>query len=373
MTIPPGTSSGASAWSAWATSVEFDTADAAMETTAAAPTLHDVARIAGVSASTASRVLNGSTRTVAESYRVRVLEAAGRLGYTANLLAQATARGSSAIIALLVADIADPYFGQIAAGVARGADEAGFVVTIAITDRDAEREARLVRALRGQRPRALILAASRTSGAASMPSVQSDLDAYTRGGGRVVALGAGARDVRSVLIDNGRGAEALGSALGARGYRTAIVLAAAEGVLTSDERVAGFQSGFTGAGGVVQRVYRDGFTRESGARLMSEALEHGVVTGTVVFAVSDIVAIGAMSAIRDAGRVVGPDVAVCGFDDIPAGMDVTPHLTTVKVPLEDFGYRALRAAVSDTWGADVEPLPLDVLIRESTPALVTSA
>ena len=122
---------------------------------ASSPTLHDVARSAGVSLATASRVLNGSTRKVAEAYRERVEAAAAELGYTANLSAQATARGTSAIIALLVADIADPYFAQIAAGVARGADEAGLVVTIAITERDPQREARLVRALRGQRYLAL--------------------------------------------------------------------------------------------------------------------------------------------------------------------------------------------------------------------------
>ena len=87
--------------------------------TRGAATLHDVAREAGVSLATASRVLNGSTRKVAESYRERVEAAAEKLGYTANLSAQATARGTSAIVALLVADIADPYFGQLASGVAR--------------------------------------------------------------------------------------------------------------------------------------------------------------------------------------------------------------------------------------------------------------
>ena len=141
-----------------------------------APTLHDVARAAGVSLATASRVLNGSTRTVAEAYRVRVQASAAELGYTANVSAQATARGTSAIIALLVADIADPYFGLIASGVARGADEAGLVVTISITERDPAREARLVRALRGQRPRGLILAASRTT-ESSHPTVRAELDA----------------------------------------------------------------------------------------------------------------------------------------------------------------------------------------------------
>jgi len=333
---------------------------------ASAPTLHDVARAAGVSLATASRVLNGSTRKVAETYRDRVEAAAAELGYTANISAQATARGTSAIIALLVADIADPYFGQVAAGVARGADEAGLVVTIAITERDPEREARLVRALRGQRPRGLILAASRTT-ESSHPTVQAELDALASTGGRVVALGPGAGAVRSVIIDNASGARALGLVLAERGYREAIVLAAGEGVLTSDDRTAGFTEGFAAKGGLVRRVYRGGFTRESGWQLMTQAIEDGVAPGTLVFAISDVVAIGAMSAVREAGRAVGSDIALCGFDDIPAGRDVTPALTTVNIPLEEVGYRALRAAVDDDWDAGAEPLPLEVVLRESTP------
>ena len=331
-----------------------------------APTLHDVARAAGVSLATASRVLNGSTRKVAETYRDRVEAAAAELGYTANLSAQATARGTSAIIALLVADIADPYFGQIAAGVARGADEAGLVVTIAITERDPEREARLVRALRGQRPRGLILAASRTA-ESSDPVVQAELDALTSTGGRVVALGPGAGAVRSVIVDNTQGARDLGRALGERGYRDAIVLAAGEGVLTSDDRTGGFIEGFSAAGGTVSRIYRGGFTRESGSQLMTQALADGIEPGMLVFAISDVVAIGAMSAVREAGRMVGSDIALCGFDDIPAGRDVTPGLTTVHVPLEDVGYLALRAAVDEEWDAGAGPLPVEVVLRDSTP------
>lgn len=331
-------------------------------------TLHDVAREAGVSLATASRVLNGSARKVAGSYRERVEAAAERLGYTANLSAQATARGTAAIIALLVADIADPYFGELASGVARGADEAGLVVTIAITERDPEREVRLVRALRGQRPRGVILAASRPSPEIA-PELAKELDAVTAAGGRVVALGVGSATVRSVEIDNRGGAAALGAALAERGYRRAIVLAAAEGVMTSDARLAGFGDGFLAGGGAEPRVYRGAFTRESGAEVMASALADGIEPGTLVFAISDVVAIGAMSTIREAEREVGADIALCGFDDIPTGRDVTPPLTTVRVPLQDVGYEAFRAATDPDWEHDDDALRLEVMLRASTPPL----
>lgn len=327
-----------------------------------APTLHDVAREAGVSLATASRVLNGSTRKVAESFRERVEGAAEKLGYTANASAQATARGTSAVIALLVADIADPYFGLIASGVARGADERGLIVTIAVTERDAARERDIVRTLRGQRPQGLILAASRGG---EEGATAEELRAFEALGGRVVTFGSSVTGERTVSIDNERGARMLGAEMAALGYRSAIALAAAEGVLTSDDRVAGFTAGFESAGGVVDLIERGDFQRESGYESMVRALRTGVEPGTLVFGMSDVVAIGAMSAIRDAGREIGADIAVCGFDDVPSSVDVTPQLTTVRVPLSDVGYQAFRATVDEDWTA--EPLPLEVVVRDSTP------
>ena len=281
-----------------------------------AATLHDVAREAGVSLATASRVLNGSERKVADAFRERVERAAEALGYTPNMSAQATARGRSPVIALLVADIADPYFGQIAAGVARGADERGLVVTISITERDPERENRILRALRGQRPQGLILAASRADHAET-GSAPSELEAFERFGGRVVAFGEG-QGARSIVIDNAGGAEELGRRMAALGYRTAIGIGAADGVRTSDDRLGGFARGFASGGGRVGRILRGDFRRESGADAMTQALADGVEPGTLIFGVSDVVALGAISAIRAAGREVGGDIAVCGFDDISA-------------------------------------------------------
>lgn len=331
-----------------------------------AATLHDVAREAGVSLATASRVLNGSERKVAESFRERVEAAAVKLGYTANVSAQATARGTSPVIALLVADIADPYFGLIASGVARGADEHGLVVTIAITERDPAREARIVRALRGQRPLGLILAASRTQEPMEADTAR-ELTEFARLGGRVVAFGPEGEGERHIEIDNRSGAEALGRRMAALGYRSAIAIGAAEGVRTSDDRLAGFRTGFEAAGGTVAAVRRGDFRRESGAAVMTDVLADGVPAGTLVFAISDVLAIGAMSAIRDAGREVGSDIAVCGFDDVPSSRDVSPALTTVRVPLSEVGYQAFRATVDADW--EQAPLPLEVVVRASTPGV----
>ena len=340
------------------------TAAARAATPSRAATLGDVAAEAGVSLATASRVLNGS-RKVAENYRVRVEAAAERLGYTANLSAQTTARGTSAVVALLVADIADPYFGQLAAGVTRAAEAAGLITTIAITDRDAERELRLVRTLRGQRPRGIILATSRDS-SVDPSALERELAAAISTGARIVTLGAPLPGSHTVPIDNAAGAEALGAALADLGYRSAVVIAASEGVRTSDDRVAGFTEGFTAGGGATPRVVRAGITRDAGYAAAAALLEEGLDEGTLLFGISDVVAIGALSAVRDAGRVPGDDIAIAGFDDIAAGRDIVPGITTVTVPLEALGEQALEAAVSDDWDG-ATALPLEVALRASTP------
>lgn len=110
-------------------------------------TLSDVARRAGVSQSTASRVLNGSSRQVSRVLAERVLTAAGALHYTANVQAQAVARGTTMTVALLVSDIATAYFSSMAAALMLHAEQAGLRVTVAVTERRVEREIELVREL----------------------------------------------------------------------------------------------------------------------------------------------------------------------------------------------------------------------------------
>lgn len=331
-----------------------------------AVTLQDVADAAGVSLATASRVINGSTRRVADSYRTRVQDAADRLGYLPNLSAQATARGTSSTVVLVVADIADPYFGQIAAGVSRAADEEGLVITIAVTGRDPAREVHVVHTLRGLRPRGVIFAASRTR-APEARALRAELDNITAAGGRVVTIGADVPGARNVPADNRGGARALGAAMTARGYRDAVILAAADGMRTSDERIAGFTDGFTTGGGTIRAVHRGEFSRQSGADMLRAAAgDDGLPDGVLVFAVSDIIALGALNALRDLGRVPGRSLGLAGFDDIPTTADVTPPLTTVRMPLEHIGHQALHAITDEQWTPDTGP-GLDVLLRDSTP------
>jgi LacI family transcriptional regulator len=312
-------------------------------------TLHDVAREAGVSLATASRSLNGSARKVNEEYRERVLAAAARLGYTPNLSAQAVARGTSTTVALLVADIADPYFSSIASGLVAEADREGLIVTMAATERDPRRELDLVRTLRGQRPRVMVLAGSRPMDDPTDGALGEELAAYERSGGVVVLISHNELDFRTIAVDNRSGAEELARALTQIGYRRFAVITAGEGLRTAADRLDGFRAGLAGTDAVLadSDVLRTAFTRDGGYDGMKSLLERGLDGIELVFAANDVMAVGALSAVRDAGLTPGVDVAIAGFDDIPTVRDVTPALTTVHVPLEELGRRALRLALAD--------------------------
>ena len=336
-------------------------------------TLHDVAREAGVSLATASRSLNGSARKVNEDYRQRVIEAAQRLGYTTNLFAQAVAKGSTTTVALLVADIADPYFSSIAAGVIDAASEERLVVTIAVTGRDAQRELDTVRALRGQRPRVMILAGSRTTGSAFEVQLRSELSSFEDTGGKVAFISQDAAPFATVLLDNRGGARNLAVALAELGYRDFAVIAGPAEIRTAQERLDGFSAGLAehGISLPAERIIHSDFTRDGGYRGTQELLASGARVD-LVFAVNDVMAVGVVSALRDAGIAPGEGIGVAGFDDIPTVRDITPALTTVRIPLEDVGRRALQLATGSAYSASDAgdgpgPIPTETIIRGSTP------
>ena len=345
-------------------------------------TLSRVAREAGVSLATASRAINGSaTRTVRPELRDRVMATAQRLGYVPDPSAQAMARGRTATLGLVVHDIADPYFSAIASGVTRAAEEHGLIVTLASTERSAERERTFVELVRRQRGRAVILAGSRTvsddgpgaeaadaattggnsadAATGSSPGdLESVLTAFTESGGGVATIGQAIGRLPVVEIDNVGGAAALARELYGQGYRRFGILAGPPGLRTAADRTAGFRDAVVRLGGEVRDddVVPGAFTRDGGHAAMSEltSRENGDIPD-LVFAVNDVMAVGAMAAMRDAGMDVPNDVAVAGFDNIPTLRDVTPALTTVHIALEQIGEAATRLALGVPTG--LEPTP----------------
>lgn len=312
-------------------------------------TLHDVAREAGVSLATASRSLNGSARRVNEEYRSRVVAAAERLGYIPNFSAQATVKGTSPTVALVVSDIADPYFSAIAAGVARGADENGLLVTMAVTGRSPAREVRVVRSLRGQRPQILVLCGSRFADSAEEEILARELEGYEAAGGRVVVVSQASLPFDTLEFRNYEGARDLADALVGQGNRRFAVIAGSVTLLTSVDRVRGFRDRLAEHGIELPEnlVLPCDFTRDGGYAAAGHLLERGIADVDVVFAVNDVLAVGALARFREAGLDVPDDLGVAGFDGIASFQDFSPTLTTVRLPLEEAGRVATALALRE--------------------------
>jgi LacI family transcriptional regulator len=333
-------------------------------------TLGDVARAAGVSLATASRALDpGSGRRVRPDLKARVLDAAARLDYSPNTQAQAMARGTTSVVGLVVHDIADPYFSSIAAGVTRVAAQHGLIVSLATTLRDPQREVDYVRMLRGQRARVLIVAGSRVVDRTRQDQLEHELGLYARAGGRVAFVSQPKLPYDTVQVQNRAGARDLAHRLHELGHRRFAILAAPSKLLTSTERVDGFRDALRRLGCPVARdhVVRAAFTRDGGYDAMSRLLASGADV-TCTFATNDVMAVGAMAALRDHGVPLPEGMAVAGFDDIATLRDITPGLTTISLPMEAMGERALTMALEDSDGQPrVHPIVGDVIVRESTP------
>ena len=363
-------------------------------------TLQDVADRAGVSLSTASRVVSEGSRPVGEALAERVRKAVADLGYTADLQARAVATGRSALVGVIVHDISDPYFSSIAAGVieaarskqllaclssipaARGGGVAGGGAAPAAVAEAAELD--YVTLMRAQRARAVILIGSRSDDPAATGALRSQIAAFTAAGGRAACVGQDLLGIDTVLPENRLGAEALAKALAAQGHRRFAVLAGPRGLLTARDRLDGFRDGLAAWSVELEsaRVVHCPFSRDGGYEGMSAILAAGGPLPDCVFAVTDVMAVGALARLRAAGVAVPGQLAVAGFDDISTLRDVYPPLTTVRLPLKRMGEIAAGLVLADEAGdvlddrtsarlgesrsARVLPVPGEVIVREST-------
>ena len=351
-------------------------------------TLQDVANRAGVSLTTASRVVNEGARRVGPRLAERVNRAVAELGYTANLQARAVATGQSTMIGVVVHDIADPYFSSIAGGLIEAAAARHLLVCISSTSATEAAEREYVALMRAQRARAVILIGSRSDDARAREALRAEIAAFTRSGGRAVAVGQDLLGVDTILPENAAGAEALARAMVALGHRRFAVLAGPRGLLTARDRLDGFRAGLAAWSVPLEatRIVHGPFTRDGGYEAMSAVLAAASSGGLpdCVFAVTDVMAVGALARLRAGGLQVPADIALAGFDDILTLRDVYPPLTTVRLPLKRMGEMAAGlvlaeapAAASDLgivasadMAADqqprVIPVPGEVILREST-------
>lgn len=329
--------------------------------------LRDVALLAGVSEATASRVL-GETRKVGAERRERVLSAAAKLRYQPNPHARALARSRDPSIGIVVHDVTDPYFSEIVRGVLEEAEASGRITVICSTGRDAERELAYIRHFRAQRVEALLLAGSGRVDRTVGGRISAEVLSFERAGGRAVLIGRHHAVGDMVLPDNRGGGRQMADHLVGLGHRSIGVIAGPDELTTTQDRLEGFRERLDELGVTLpdDLVWPGAFDLESG-EVATQALLDAVPSLTAIFALNDVMVIGALAALRRVGLRVPDDVSVAGFGDIPLAESLSPPLTTVRVPMAEIGRRALALAFSErSDGFRVDRLATRLVARATT-------
>lgn len=334
-----------------------------------AATLHDVARVAGVSIKTVSNVINDYPH-IRPATREKVEAAIADLGYTPNLTARGLRSGRTGAIALALPDLSLAYFGELAAEVIREAEAAGVVVLVEQTGADRDRELEVLRSPRLKLTDGLIF---------SPLGMSQDDVAALEVPYPLVLLGERIFDgpTDHVTMRNVDAARAATAYLIASGRRRIAVVGAHEGevVGTAALRLQGYREAL-GAAGIPYDDQIVGYTtlwhRANGAESMAQLLAAGAEFDAV-FGLNDTLALGAMRVLQESGRRVPDDVAVLGFDGLDEAAYSIPSLTTVDPDRPWLAKTAVTTLLERITGRrDAPPRLLQsdfrILARESAPA-----
>ena len=329
----------------------------------------EVARLAGVSTATASRVVSLSDYPVSPATRERVLEAARALDYVPNALARGRLRSRVPVVAVIVHDITDPYFAEVVRGVEDGASAAGFLVITCSSERDAERERSYVRLLRSIRAAAVVFAGSGLDDPERTEEIERHLAAMRAEGSAVVHLSPHARGAPEVSVDNEAGIAAMVAALVRLGHRRIAFLAGPQTLFVARDRLAGYRRGLAEAGIEPDErlVVGTTFDSDGGAAGVDGLLARGVGF-TAICCANDLLALGALRRLAELGIDVPGQVSVAGFDDISTAALTSPSLSTVRLPLREMGRRGFEHADRVLSGEEAAPelMPTEVILRGST-------
>ena len=301
-------------------------------------TVTDVARAAGVSRSTVSLVLRDSPLVRRET-RQRVEEAIDRLGYVYNRSAANLRRQTSDMVAMVINDLTNPFFAELAVGLEEALEAAGYVSLMANTGEDPERQRRVMETMREHGAAGFILSPA-TGTETRQVSAMTDWNVPVI---QVMRWLPGAR-LGAVVPDYALGMRMAAERLLALGHRRIAFLGGIEGNVVTTERVRGYWAALEAAGIAVDPALIVPAAVNPGGGI--EALRAALALGrppTAALCFSDVVAFGVLDASAAAGLTVGRDFSVIGFDDVAAARHTLPPLTTVAVYPQELGRRAAAA------------------------------
>ncbi len=330
-------------------------------------TIRDVAKRAGVSTMTVSRVINNSGY-VSDKTRAKIELAIEELGYVPNMLGPSLRFKQTNTLALVLTDITNPFWTSVARGVEDAAHENGYSVILCNTDESVEKQDQYLTMLLKRRIDGILLAPTRSSA--------EDVRRIQKQGIKVVVID---RHVPESIVDIIRGnsisgAYQLTKHLLELGHRRIAMLAGPQNISTSIERVEGYRQALREAGleDDAEMIYWGKFSRASGYAMAQQALI-GSLIPTAFFAANNFIAVGAFQAIQGANLRVPDDISLVSFGDLPQDMVLDPFLTVAVHPNYKMGYQAAKLLLSrlendDSAGYQEILLPAELIVRHSTSA-----
>jgi LacI family transcriptional regulator len=328
-------------------------------------TMADVAREAGVSSMTVSRVINDKG-DVSRATRQRVLSVIERLDYRPSGIARGLATRRTGTLGLVVPDVANPFFADVARGVEHVAYAEGYNVFLCNTEEDPGRELAVLKSLEEKRVDGLVVCSSRLDEDELRSVVTRHPTAV------LVNRRLEGQAVHSVLVDDETGGRLATQLLVEAGHRAVGLLGGPPVSHSGCQRARGYRAALAEAG-----LANDlGWVRHcppvvQGGQEAARELLSAYPWLTALFCYNDLVAIGVLQACADLGRQVPEDVAVVGYDDIPLAALVTPALTTCRVPRYELGAQAVRLLLDQIHGCsdgcDEVVLKPELVLRASAP------
>jgi LacI family transcriptional regulator len=329
-------------------------------------TMRDVARVAGTSVATVSHVLN-ETRFVSPELRTRVEQALASLGYSPDDTARSLRLGRTQTIGLLVPDNSNPFFAGLARQVEDEAFRAGYTTILGNSDEQRERELKYLETLLSKRVDGLIIAATQHDEGA----LAQVLERYE---GPVVFIDrevdVDGRD--TVVFDNEGGGRLVAQHLLGLGHTRLGCIGGPPDVPATAARVKGFVDALAEAGVAIDpdAVVEGDFHFEGGQEAARRLLERAPEV-TAIFAVNDLMAVGALSELARANLAVPSEVALVGYDDALPALIASPRLTTIRQPVSEMVALSIRLLLqrigSDGATAPVRRvLPVELVVRSSS-------
>jgi len=335
-------------------------------------TIYEVAKAAGVSTATVSRVFSGASVSEERAKRVRATAAA--LGFSPNSIARSLRLQRSDVIALIIPDIENPFFTSLARGVEDAARGTGLAVVLCNSDEDVTREANYLQVAISQQMAGVVIA----------PASQktTNLQPLLAKGIPVVAVDRRPHDtdIDAVMVDNRRGGRQATAHLADQGYQSIACITGPAGAWTADERLLGYteemQTRLTNQGWsprnctrhIHKYVIRGNFRIDSGQQAMKSLLDMALPPDAV-FVANNLMAIGAIEALRDAG-INPPQFGLISFGDLPWARLLNPRLSVISQPAYQLGWSAAET-LQDRIAGRQSPtrtivLNTELIEREST-------